>query len=294
MSKRTKLLGAACGLAAATLVSGPASAATLMDFAGDLFTSYGMSNAENCPSCDFSYFTLGGNAAMPLSDIPNMNLQLGGAYTHGFRSGESAESWQFNAAVFWGGEDGRVGINGNYQTVTHSGNDSGLGLFGEMYFGNITVGGKFGLIQSGGSGGCNAAVAPVGTCVAGTTAGPLYPLPSGGSGGAYIGASATIYVMPNLALSGAFDHQNQRHGDAFAALTRIGVNQTSYGFEGEYMVDDAWATSVFANFSYNQLSYAGTLRDVTAWHIGLRWYTGQDGLMAAHRNGTLNPLLTGR
>lgn len=289
MQKRTKLLGAA-GVAAAMLVGAPASAGTLTDFAGDVFTSYGTSDLDKLTD-NINSTTFGGTVAAPLSDIPNMNVQAGGAYTHSWAGDTSQANWDFNGAVFWAGPDSRLGINVNYTTYTHSGNDTGFGVFGEMYFGMITGGLKAGWLQSGGSGGCQM------SCPAGATRGPL--LPSGGSGGGYLGANATVYAMPNLAITGVFDYQNQNHGFANVPIGRIGVHHNTYLIEGEYLVDQEWAPAVFANIGFTHLgtsSQGGTTayQDVTTWHIGLRWYTGGGTLVDKHRNGTLRSVTTGR
>ena len=280
MSERKKLLGAA-GLAAAMLVSGPASADTLTGFAGDFGAAFG--GLDQGKGRDLNLFALGGHAAAPLSDIPNLNIQIGGQYAHGWQSSGSAEVWNIDGAVFWAGPQSRFGITVDYTTVTHSGHDAKYGVFGEMYFGNVTVGANAGWMHGGGSGGCQArlgVVCPVGAATA--------TLPAGGSGGGYAGVNGTVYVMPDLALSGRFDYENLNHGFSCQPCTRRGVNATSFGFEGEYLIQD-FSASVFASVNFSQIggSAISSSADATAWLIGVRWYTGGGSLTDKHRNGTL-------
>src|SRR5689334_20072269 len=98
MLRLTKILGTASVLATAVVLASPASANTLTDFAGTLQTQYNRYSSDDLG--DSNNWLLGGSAAMPLSDIANLNFQADVSYTHSWESGFSQETWNFGGSAF--------------------------------------------------------------------------------------------------------------------------------------------------------------------------------------------------
>src|SRR5205085_3109363 len=130
------ILGTASVLGMA-LMAGPAAAATLTGFSGVVVTSYGQDDVEG-NSENLKNWLLGGAIAGPLSDLANLNFQVGASYDHNWADNFSAELWNMGGDVFWANNDGRFGLDVNYSTITHLGHKTNYGAFGEWYFGNIT------------------------------------------------------------------------------------------------------------------------------------------------------------
>src|SRR5258705_819629 len=153
MQKRTTMMGTACVLAAAALTAGPASAATLTDFAGVVNTSYG-SDDNSLGGDSLNGWLIGGSAAAPLSDLMQLNAQVDASYKHNWLDHFSREDWNFGGSAFWASMDGRIGINASYSNYNRIGHLTNGGAFAEWYFGPITVMGKGGWLSSGGASVC--------------------------------------------------------------------------------------------------------------------------------------------
>ena len=260
-------MGVACVVAMAAFAAGPAAAAPLTDFAGTLHTGYDHSS----PGGGNQWF-VGGAAAGPLG-APNLNFQVDVLFSDTWLSGLSQRSGSVGGALFWAGADGRIGIRGEYNSVSHAGS-AGLGIaFAEGYFGIITGMIKGGYVSTTGSG-------------------------FGGRGG-MVGAGAAIYVMPNLAITPAIEYANIVSGQGCQICGRGSESIMSPSVTAEFLLADALgpvlpigALSVFGGYAYNQFRTFGIQSHSNEWLIGIRVYTGAGTLIDRHRNGTLNSFLT--
>jgi len=275
MSKRTKLLGAACGFAAAALMAGPASANSLMSMEGVFDTHFTRYNPN--AGTDFNAWSLGGQVGGPLADIANMNFQAGAQYTHLWENHWSTEDWKFNADLFWAGMDSRFGIALVYDTPNTSGYSGGGGVFGEWYLGNITLAGHGGYISTGGQ--------------------------NQGGDGNYVGVNGAFYPIPDLAVNAGWDWSQVNVGGSLCGGPMncgvTGARTNSWWIEGEYGIPADFlggAPSIYAGFAYNQFSASGgSEAHETVWRVGVKFYTnGMGSLMDKHRNGLLRSGLTGR
>jgi hypothetical protein len=264
MSKHTTILGTACVLGMA-LTAVPAAAATLTGFSGVVVTSYGQNNPEE--GDNIKNWLLGGSIAGPLSDLPNLNFQFDASYDHNWADDFSAEVWNLGGNAFWANNDGRIGINVNYETITHLGHRTNFGAFGEWYFGNITGMAKGGWVSAGGS-------------------------PVGGHGN-YLGAAISGYFIPDLAITGGVEWAQDISGFGCQTCGRIGSHATALEIAAEFLFSEDFGVSGFASYSHTTESLQGDSFDDNAFRIGLRWYTGGGSLMDRHRNGNLNPWLPG-
>jgi hypothetical protein len=289
MHRLTKLLGTSCVLAAA-LAAGPAAADQLAGFNGFADGTYTHTTYNRCGGCDdWNAGTFGVGMALPLADLPNLNWQLDGSYSHQwtgsgevvgdcaedscFSTGHSQEVWNFGFSPFWAGPMSRFGLNLNYETTTHFGHITNGGGFMEWYINDvITVAAKGGYLSSGGA--------------------------EFGGHGHYLAGSATFYGTPDLAISGGIDWQDivTGFGCAFGApCIRGDVGVTAFGIDAEFMPFDDIGASIFAGFTYRE--YYGTDNDFNSstFDVGLRYYTGvaAGSLQNRHRNGNLRGFLRG-
>jgi hypothetical protein len=249
------------------LWASPAAADTLTGFAGVVETDYTGFKPENSGSDTINNWLLGGHAAMPLSDLPNLNFQADASYQHTWASHMSQETWNFGGSGFWAGMDGRAGLNFNYLTATHSGHITNGGAFGEYYFGSVTAMAKGGWVSSGGSG-------------------------FGGHGN-YLGGAGEFYVMPDLGLTAGVQWAQVVTGFGCQTCGRSGVNSTVWEVNGEWLVVDDYGVSVYLGYAHDNVRVAGNDANANVWHIGLRWYFGGGSLIDHQRNGNLNPWLPG-
>jgi hypothetical protein len=266
MQKRTTMMGTACVLAAAALTTGPAAASTLTDFAGVLTTSYGQDD-NSLASDNLNSWLIGGSAAGPLSDIANLNFQVDASYTHNWADDFSQEVWNFGASVFWANADGRVGANLAYTNYNGIGHLTNGGAFAEWYFGPITVMGKGGWLSSGGA--------------------------SFGGHGNYLGAGATGYVMPDLAITGGVQWADIVTGTGCQICGRGDLRATAWGAEVEFLFMEDLGISGYGGYTYQDNKAFQIDSHDNIWRIGLRWYMGGGSLVDHHRNGNLNPWLPG-
>lgn len=265
MSKLTTIMGTACVLGMA-LTAVPAAAATLTGFAGSAETSYGQNDIEG-NSNNLQNWLLGGSLAGPLSDLPNLNFQFDASYDHNWMDHFSEEIWNFGGNVFWANNDGRIGINVNYETITRFGHTTNFGAFGEWYFGNFTGMAKGGWVSSGGA--------------------------ANGGHGNYLGAALEAYFIPDLGIRADVDWAQRLSGQGCQVCGRTGVNTTAFAIEAEFLFLEDYGLSGFASYAHATDKVAGQSFDDNAWRVGLRWYTGGGTLIDRHRNGTLNPWLPG-
>jgi hypothetical protein len=268
MSKSKKTMGAACVLAMAAFAAGPAAASTLTDFSGVVSTEFANDkfgqNGGGSSDTDKSWL-LGGSAAGPLSTLPNMNFQVDASYRTLWDSHFSAIDWNFGGSLFWANDDGRVGVNFNYETVTREGHLTNGGVFGEWYFGNLTAMGKGGWLSSGGT-------------------------ETGGRGN-YFGVGVEGYIMPDLGITGGVNWTDVITGVGCQVCGRRDVRATLYGIMGEFLFSEDYGISGYAGYTYVQNKIFQEDSHDNIWRIGLRWYTGGGSLESHQRNGNLNPWL---
>lgn len=296
MLKRTSLLasllGSACVLATA-LAAGPAAADQLQGFQGFASAEYGHTGFSDCGggcSDDWNAGTFGLGMALPLADLPNLNWQLEGSYSHqwsdgddcfdggegGCSPGHSQEVWHFGFSPFWAGPQSRFGLNLNYETVTHFGHETSGGAFMEWYWNDaFTFSAKGGYSSGGGT--------------------------QNGGHGHYLAGAVTFYGTPDLAVSAAIDWQHRISGfgcNFGRPCTRNGLGGLSFGIDAEYLPLEDLGLAVFGGFRYTEsdlpTSLGGDFNDST-FNIGLRYYTGVVGgsLENRHRNGHLHDWLRG-
>ncbi|HXJ01045.1 MAG TPA: hypothetical protein VNH44_07465 [Micropepsaceae bacterium] len=266
MSKRTTILGTACVLGMA-LAAGQATAATLTDWALTANTSFSINDNNTSGGATWKGWLLGGSAAGPINGLGGMNVQIDGNYTHNWATHESFEQWNLGISPFWAGMDNRVGVNVNYDTVTHAGSVTNFGVFGEQYFGNVTGMVKGGYLNSTGS--------------------------EIGGHGNYLGAALAGYFVPDLAVTGSFDWADLTSGRANVNFNRGDVNLNVWGIMAEWLFSEDYGVSVFGGYAYDQIHAFGDKTHDNVWHVGFRWYMGGGSLVDHHRNGNLNPWLPG-
>jgi hypothetical protein len=265
MSKRTRIMGTA-GVIAMALASAPAAADSLTDFTGNLVTAYTNTDPSG-GGPNLNGWSLGGTLGGPLSDLAGLNFEVYGAYQHNWESHFSQEVWNFGGSAFWAGEVGRVGVNGNYTNYNDLGHFTSGGVLGEYYFGNFTGMAKGGWVSAGGA--------------------------AFGGHGNYWGVGVTGYVMPDFSLTGGFDWINRVTGFGCQTCGRVGELTTSYSIIAEFLVAEDIGISGFGGYTYQHFSSGGVKDHDNVWLVGLRWYTGTGTLIDHHRNGNLNPWLSG-
>jgi hypothetical protein len=267
MSKSTKFLGTACVLAVAALAASPVAAAPLTEFAGVLGTDFGWSDNDAPATESIKSWLIGGSVAAPIPDVAGMAVQFDAAFKHNWADGYSREDWDLGGSLFWGGMESRVGINGDHVDLTNIGHVNNIGAFGEYYFGTLTVMGKGGWLNSGGSG-------------------------FGGHGN-YVGLALAAYVTPNISVTGAVEWSDLIQGQACTTCGRGSIQTNGYHISGEMLVVPTVGLAAYLSYAYLDTSHFNTdIRAQTA-RIGLRWYFGSSDLMTHHRNGNLNPYLVG-
>lgn len=272
MSKLTKWMGTACVLAMGALTTvGPAAADPI---AGPAFTAHtGYARADDGGSANLWF--LGGSIGGPLG-FEGLGVQGDIQMAEVWGDGFSAINWTGGGDVFWGGMEGRFGLDAHGAHFHANGantNDSNVGAFGEYYFGNFTVGAKGG-----------------------------WSFPTGGRGN-YLGADLTGYVMPNLAISGSFGWFDTVMSDLTISPARFDSRDDIFSISAEYFLGDdfMFPISVWGGFSYDSFHVSSGVTGVsgfsdhdTVWTIGLRYYTGGGSLMDRHRQGLLRPWLKGQ
>jgi len=266
MSKRTTILGTACVLGMA-LAAGQAAAAPLTDWDITANTSFSINDASTSGSQTWKGWLLGGSVAGPLVDLAGLNVQLDASYIHNWASHASYEQWNLGGSIFWAGMENRVGVNVNYDTLTHTGTLTNGGIFAEQYFGNFTGMAKGGWLSSSGS--------------------------RIGGHGNYLGAALTGYFVPDLAITGSFDWADLTTGRANAFFDRGDINLNIWGIGAEWLFSEDYGVSVFGGYAYNQIHAFGDKTHDNVFRVGFRWYMGGGSLVDRHRNGNLNPWLPG-
>ena len=312
MSRTTKLLGTVSVLA--TLTASPA-AAQLGGFAGFVDLGYSHSSVDldsdffgNVDTDGWNGFNIGGGIAFAVDEVPGIAWQLDANYSSQrgdgtictdpfdidtcFSGDQSRIVWNLGGSLFWNGVAGRLGVNVNYETTTDFGSLTNGGIFGEAYFGNITVQAKGGWLWGGGT-------------------------PAGGRGN-YLGLGGLFYFIPNLAVGASLGWSDMISGStgvgggmltvpwpcSGATCGRRGVNETNVTLSGEFMVSAALPLSVFGGYAYSNVSTGSNIgnpftADETetshnTFFIGVRWYMGGGGpLINQHRNGNVHPFLRG-
>ena len=279
MLKTTSLLGTAC-VAAAALVAGPAFADTLQGFAGFADAQYTHATfSHSSGDANAAQFGVGG--ALPITDIPNLNVQVDGSYAHGWTDdNHSQEIWNFGFSPFLAYGGSRWGLNLNYENTTGGcsngcgGHVTNGGAFMEWYLNDqISLMAKGGYLSSGGT-------------------------PQGGHGH-YLGGGAVFYAMPDLAITAFIDWNDIVTGGSNVSFPggclhcQLDVNGVTYSIDAEWLPVEDIGISVFAGFAYQQLNEFGFDDNESIWHIGFRYYLGSKSLQMNHRDGNLNAHLRG-
>jgi hypothetical protein len=288
MLKRTTLLGTAFVLTTA-LAAGPAAADQLQGFQGFGSAEYGHSGFSDCSGCqDLNTGTFGVGMALPLADLPNLNWQIDGSYSHQWTDGNhcdgaeggcghSQEVWNFGFSPFWAGPQSRFGLDLAYETVTHFGHRTNGGAFMEWYWNDaFTVSAKGGYLSDGGA--------------------------RNGGHGHYIAGALTFYGTPDLAVSATIDWQDvvSGFGCSFGRpCIRGDVSGVTFGIDAEFLPWEDLGLAVFGGINFNTTSQPNVLPGgdfkATLFNIGLRYYTGvaAGSLENRHRNGQLHDWLRG-
>jgi hypothetical protein len=249
------------------VAAGPAAAATLTGFAGTLQTNYGMSDNSTSGSDTVHSWLIGGNIAGPLSDLANLNFQIGANYIHNWVDNGSREDWNFGGDAFWASDDGRVGVDVGYANFNKLGHITNGGAIAEWYFGVLTGMAKGGWLSSGGS--------------------------AFGGHGNYLGAGVAGYFMPDLAITGGVEWLDLVTGQGCRLCGRGDFRSTNWQAMAEFLWSEDIGLSVYGGYTYSDNKFGSFESHDNAWTIGLRWYMGAGSLINHHRNGTLNPWLAG-
>jgi hypothetical protein len=263
MSKLTKLMGATSVLALAALTASPASAGALM--APALSAATGYARLDDAGFGANGVF-LGGTVGGPLG-LAGLGVQADAAITEAWASNWSAINWVGGGDIFWGGDEGRFGLDvhgDSYHENAFNVKDANVGAFGEWYLNNITVAGKGGWFY-----------------------------PSHGHGN-YLGAAGIFYPMPSLALAGSFDWFDAVMHNAAYSPYRYDQRDDIFSVWAEWMVVDTLPLTVGAFFSYDDYNYTsgssgpGHGDHATLWGLRVKYYLGGNGsLEDMHRNGLL-------
>jgi hypothetical protein len=252
----------------------------LEGFAGFADAQYSHSSFSNSGSLDSNTAAFGLGAALPVAEIPNLNWQVEGSYGHqwsdsyvhanGLEYSDSAEVWNFGFSPFLAYGGSRWGLNLNYLTLTHFGHLTSGGGFMEWYLNEAwTLSAKGGYISSGGT-------------------------PFGGHGH-YLGAGATFYALPDLAISAGVAWTDiVTNGSAVGCLhCQLDVGGVSFGLDGEWLPMEDWGVAIFAAYAHTAHTDYTIDNDEDAFRIGVRYYTGMGTLTDHHRNGNLRSWLRG-
>jgi hypothetical protein len=300
MFKRKVLMGTAC-VAAAALAAGPAAADTLTGFSGYAKAEYRHQTFNDNPlsssvdSNSKAGFGIGG--ALPVTGIPNLNVQVDASYAtswtndYAHRSpnyctppassgpscsstfSDSAAIWNFGITPFLAYAGSRWGMNLNYETVTGKGHLTNGGGFMEWYMSEtMTVAAKAGYLHSGGT--------------------------KQGGHGHYLAAQGTFYTMPNVALSVSADWRQLLTGGAMAQGTiacprncMLGMNGVFYSVEGEWLVNEEYGVSLTGSYTYAADEVFKQETNSSIFRFAVKYYTGSGSLLEHHRNGTLREFL---
>ncbi len=195
-----------------------------------------------------------------LGVVYNGGVGLGGQANLGFGSmdfgdfgGDDADIWGIGGALTYGFDGGKVGAGVNYQSSDLYGPDFSItnyGVSGEAYIEEIlTVGGRVGGFRGDFS-----------------------------YDGFYIGGSASVYPMANLALQGEVEY----------ADPDTGGDMTSFGIGAEFL--PVTGVPVTIGGGYRNVDAGWPFNEVDVWRIQLKAYLGTPGngtLIQNHRNGAL-------
>jgi len=260
MSKQRLLVAGAFAATVGLVSVTPAFADAPQGFAGTLSGSYSSMNFSGSGSGGSANLWSGeGQAAFGLG-MNNLAAEFDGGYhnlsSHG--SNDSLDIWNLGGHLFWAPAEGRLGATLQYEGL--NGADTHLtqyGAFGEYYLSNMVT---LGLNGGGWSGSSD---------VFGT-----------GGDGTYIGGGGSVYLMPDLALTGQITY----FGDS-------GAHLTNYSATGEWLVSEDTPISVYGGYTYSDISNVGG--HLNQWVIGVKFYTDGNGtaLVDKHRNGALDNLV---
>lgn len=221
------------------------------NFSGTLTGDYSYVDLSGLPDTNIKGLSGEGEFALGAG----VHAQGHAGYNYATLPGAHISNWNIGGSAYWRGTFGRAGAIVNYNdvnlSVLGSAHTTNYGAFGE-YFANDNF--TFG-IKSGGF--------------------------SGDFNGGYVGVQVTGYVFADFAVSGAINYTH---------INRIGA-ETDLGIQGEYLLSEETPFSVFAGYTYSDLSDGGG--HVSTFMVGVRLYYNTDGfssLMERQRSGTLGAI----
>jgi hypothetical protein len=272
----------------ATLAASPA-AAQIQGFAGFADLGYSHANPDIDGAEAWNNISVGAGIAFPVDEIAGIAWQLDGNYTSQSADGASAIVWNLGGSIWWGGEQARIGINVNYETMTDFGSLTNGGVFAEWYLGNITAAAKGGWLWGGGT-------------------------PTGGRGN-YLGGQVGGYFMPNLWLGASATWSDLVSGSTLygggigtppcfgATCGRRDLTETNITLDAEFLASQALPISIFGGYTFTQWKVSENVSNplltggdfnTNTFFIGVRFYMGGMGtLINMHRNGNLRGWLRG-
>jgi hypothetical protein len=198
-------------------------------------------------------YGVNGSGILPLGS--NFVVQGDAGYHNLQASGTSVNNWTVGGSVAYTHALGRIGATVAYNAFDVSGanlNVTNYGAFGEWYVNDrATLGVKGGGATLSGSFG--------GFGLGNTTVG-------------YAGGEALGYLTPDLSVSGSVDWAGKN-----------GVNVTSGGVQGEYLISHQYPVSVFGGYTYTDLSGFGGGEQANTFSIGVKYYFGGNGSLVEHQ-----------
>jgi hypothetical protein len=249
---------------------------------------------------------LGAVSALALSAVPalasDFSGTLSGDYANISGSGSSANSWGVSGSgVFNVASDWAVGLDAGYHNFDGGGSNANVwNVDGNLFYRcpNGRIGATVGyLANDNWFFGTNFHATNYG--VAGEWwASKMFTVGVKGGGynasfsfsGAYFGAAATFYAMPDLAFTGSYDYTSVNHGFG---------HESDWTIEGEWLVSESTPISIYGGYEGTSISTFSSNPNV--WFVGVRLYTNGDGsstLVDRQRNGTpgwltsFSPLVT--
>jgi len=212
------------------------------------YNNYGANGAEanggrGAANATVNLFETGFGALGVAGDVRYTNLDF---------NATSLQSWEFGSNAFLRMPFGKFGASVAHARITPSGGAKtkamSYGAFGEFYATNdLTFSAKGGMFDG-----------------------------TGGFDGAYYGAGAKFYIIPNWSVGARVDQT------AFDGGGRL----TDYNVSAEYLISWDVPVSLYGGYTYSDTTGPGPHLDL--WTIGLKFYFGagtNDALVAHDRAG---------
>jgi hypothetical protein len=248
MKVRTAILGAVSALALSAV---SATAALAMDnFSGTVTGTYANLNGGGANA---NIWGISGSGAFDIDSDWAIGLDAGYQNLNG--SGANVNNWNISGNAFYRAPQGRVGAVIGYQSTDGGGASFHLtnyGVGGDWFAGKMwTLSAKGGAFDG-----------------------------SFSISGYYLGAGATAYLMPDLALSATYDYAHLDHGFG---------HEGDWTAQAEWLVSESTPISVYGGYQSSNLHVFGT-QSFDTWFIGVRWHCNGDSSMTLvdrQRNSTL-------